>query len=355
MHWELYPVARFGELAPRWNDLAARSLWLAPFLHADFLAPALRIFGTGGELVAFGRAADGAEAAAIVCCERAGVWRTFQPSQVPLGAWVTTRGEVEWNAAVSALLRRLPGLVLRLGVTQQDPALVDRPTGPHPASIDYIDTAWVDVRGSFDEYWGARGKNLRQNMRKQRRRLGEMGIDPVLRVRADVSEIAGAVEAYGRLESSGWKAEHGTAIAPDNEQGRFYAEALTALARRGQAAVYELWFGDRHVASDITVRSAQTMVILKTTYDETADRQFSPAFLLREQVFRELFDSQQVRRIEFYGRLMPWHLQWSSGQRRLFHVNVDRAPALSHALRFLLRWRSRQPRSITSGDADGAR
>lgn len=355
MNWELHPAKRFDELAPRWNELAARSLSLAPFLHADFFAAALRIFGSGRELVAFGRTSDGAEVAAIVCRDRAGVWRTFQPSQIPLGAWVATRSDIQWDRAVTALLRRLPGLPLRFGVTQQDPALVDRPSGPRAGSIDYIDTAWVDVHGPFEQYWEARGKNLRQNMRKQRRRLGEMGIDPVLRVRTDPSDIADGVAAYGRLESRGWKAAHGTAVAPDNEQARFYTEALTALARRGEAAVYELWLDDRHVASDITIRSAQTLVILKTTYDETVDRQFSPALLLREQYFPQLFNSRQVQRIEFYGRLMPWHLQWSSGQRTLFHVNVDRMPGLSRLLRALLRRRSGQPGSGTSDEAQGVR
>lgn len=351
MNWELYPATRFEELAPRWNEWAARSLLLAPFLNADFLAAALKTFGSGRELVAFGRAANGADVAAIICRERAGVWRTFQPSQIPLGAWVATQADGDWDSSVTALLRRLPGIALRFGVTQQDPALISRPTGPRVASIDYIDTAWVDVQGSFEEYWDARGKNLRQNMRKQRRRLGEMGIDPVLRVRTDPPDIADAVAAYGRLESRGWKAAQGTAVAPDNAQGRFYANALTAMARRGEAAVYELWFNDRHVASDMTIRSAQTLVILKTTYDETVDRQFSPAFLLREQAFRQLFTSGQVRRIEFYGRLMPWHLQWCSGQRRLFHVNVDRVPALARVLRGLVRGRTKQTASNAADEA----
>jgi CelD/BcsL family acetyltransferase involved in cellulose biosynthesis len=353
MYWEFHPATRFGELAPRWNELAARSVPLAPFLNADFVAAALRAFGSGRELVAFGRAGADAEVAAIVCRERAAVWRTFQPSQIPLGAWVATRADIDWETAVVALLRRLPGIALRFGVTQQDPLLITRPSGSRVASMDYIETSWVDVGGAFDAYWDARGKNLRQNMRKQHRRLAEMGIEPELRVRSDPADIAEAVAAYGRLESRGWKAAHGTAVTPDNAQGRFYTEALTALARRGEASVYELWFRDRHVASDMTIRSARTLVILKTTYDETVDRQFSPALLLREQTFRQFFESRQVQRIEFYGRLMPWHLQWSTGQRTLFHVNVDRAPALTRALRWAISRDAGQPRANAPIEGEG--
>lgn len=339
MRWDLNPATRFDEFAPRWNQVAARSLGLAPLLHADFIAAALRVFGGGRELVAFGSAAGGVEVGAIVCRERAGVWRTFQPSQIPLGAWVMTSERLDWAGGTAALLRRLPGVALRFGVTQQDPMLVDRPADARATTIDYIETAWVDVHGPFEKYWDSRGKNLRQNMRKQRRRLDELGIRPELRVQSRPCDIADAVARYGTLESRGWKAAQGTAVTADNDQGRFYREALTAFANRGEAAIYELWFGDRHVASDMTIRSGKTLVILKTTYDESVDRQFSPAFLLREQAFRELFDSRQVQRIEFYGRLMPWHLQWCSGQRTLFHVNVDRWPALTRAVRALLRKR----------------
>ena len=49
------------------------------------------------------------------------------------------------------------------------------------------------------------------------------------------------------LESAGWKAGSGTAVAPDNAQGRFYRAMLEAFAARGQARIYRYRFGDHQV------------------------------------------------------------------------------------------------------------
>ena len=61
-------------------------------------------------------------------------------------------------------------------------------------------------------------------------------------------------------------------------------------------------------------------MILKTTYDETI-KTISPAFLMREESFRGLFEEQQLRHIEFFGKLMEWHTRWTDDVRTLFHIN----------------------------------
>ena len=182
-------------------------------------------------------------------------------------------------------------------------------------------------QGDFDSYWAARGKNLRQNMRKQRAKLEAESVATELEVITDPNRVAEAIEDYGRLESAGWKAEGGTAVHPENAQGRFYRSMLEDFCGRGAACVYRYRIGGAVAAMDLCVDSGTVQVILKTAYDET-NRQLSPASLMRQEIFRQLFAEGRIERVEFYGRVMEWHTRWTDTVRTLFHVNVYRSGAL---------------------------
>src|SRR5690606_11595950 len=82
-------------------------------------------------------------------------------------------------------------------------------------------TISVSCDGGFESYWSARPRDLRQNVRRYLKRAEqEQGaVRFVVHKRPD--EIASAVERFGVLESAGWKGAKGTALHPDNEQGRF--------------------------------------------------------------------------------------------------------------------------------------
>jgi CelD/BcsL family acetyltransferase involved in cellulose biosynthesis len=213
---------------------------------------------------------------------------------------------------------------LVISFTQMDPLVVARVTHHRVArGDDYIKTAWIEIAGDFDAYWAARGKNLRQNMRKQRNRLAADGTRVEMKVWRDGAEIAAALERYATLESRGWKAEQGTAIHVDNAQGRFYRALFDAAARRGEAIVYEYLIDGRTVALNLCVHRGSTLVILKTTYDETV-KPMSPAFMLQEDQLKSIFESGEFRRVEYYGRVMEWHTRWTDLSRTLFHVTLYR-------------------------------
>ena len=135
--------------------------------------------------------------------------------------------------------------------------------------------------------------------------------------------MADGLRDYGALESTGWKAGGGTAIHPDNAQGRFYLAMLQAFCTRGLGRIYRYRFGDKVVAVDLCVENSDTQVVLKTTYDETY-RTVSPAFLMRQEELRGLWAEGRIRRVEFYGKLMEWHTRWTDKARTLYHLNYYR-------------------------------
>jgi CelD/BcsL family acetyltransferase involved in cellulose biosynthesis len=305
-----------------WNQLNATTTRQV-FMDAEAIGCALKHFGTGKERLFVGTAQGQVVCMAVLSRIDALRWSTFQPSQIPLGAFLIAP-HVGLDTASAALLRALPATALLLSITQLDSLYVPRPADTATLRLDdYIETGWIELTGTFEEYWAGRGKNLRQNMRKQLNKLAAEGTAVEFRTISEASDMAAAVARYGEVESAGWKAESGTAIHPDNEQGRFYAELLTIEAAHGSALVHEYWLDGGLAASNLCLVHDKTLVVLKTTYDEKYT-QLSPAFLLRLAQTQSAYETGDVDRIEFYGRKRDWHTRWTEKFRTVYHASAYR-------------------------------
>ena len=314
------------ELRHAWDSLNALGLDL-PFLSAGSMTAALREFGGGREQLCVASRGGQIVAMALVVATDALRWTLFQPSQVPLGAWVAAGGERLPDVAAGLLGRGLSPWAASLSFTQVDPLQAPRAGDTAAARYDdYIDTAWLELIGSFDEYWAARGKNLRQNLRKQRNKLADEGTAATLLVWRDSADMAAAIDRYGELESAGWKAGNGTAVHRDNAQGRYYTGLLETCAARGEALVTEYRFGERTVAMNLGLVRNGTWTVLKTAYDESIGKALSPSSLLREDELKRFFETADLRRIEYYGRVMEWHMRLTDTHRTLYHYTAYRWP-----------------------------
>ncbi len=328
--WQVVSGSAFASLAARWDALNERG-FRSPVLHSDFVAPLLAHFGDGSERIAFVEDGDGSmRLAAIVVRGNAFVHDSFQPSQAPIGLWLQDDGARGLPDArtIAGLAAALGPTVAMIGLSQLDPEHVARAEGPDRMTLDYIDTARVTIEGTFDDYWAARGKNLRANMKKQRNKLDAEGVALRFDCLVERARVAAAIADYGRLESAGWKASGGTAVAADNDQGRFYRDVFERFAARGMARIHRCFYGERLAAMDLCLEHDGVMVILKTAFDETI-RGTSPAFLMRHDYFPAVFETGRLRRIEFYGRVMEWHTKWSDERRTLYHATAYRWPVVA--------------------------
>ncbi len=289
------------------------------FVCAEQLAPRSLSFAVCGS-------PDAPRAAAIIDQRRPLLPEVFVADQMPLGAWLSLPGE-NFEEIASSLVRAL-GVGLRLGVSRIDSRYVPRqPAGGRLGTLGYVETAWVDVGGGFDRYWAARGKNLRTNMRRQREKLAATGVVARTALLTEAGTMAQAVRDYALMESRGWKAAGGTAVSEHHPQTRFYERMLERFAERGAARVYRHLFDERLVATELCLHDGSELIILKTTYDQDC-APFSPASLMRQDMFESLFGDGVTRRIEFYGPAMAWHMRWTSLRREIYHANVYRVPAL---------------------------
>ena len=335
MKWSLIPARHFGAMAERWSELHARCD-ASPMLAVDFVQPLLDAFLDGGQWLAMCEHEGRTVAMALVASQGRGAWTSFQPAQAPIGLWLQ-EPDLDLQSLLAALMPALPGVPLIFGLTQLDPDLLARPAAL--GTLDYIATARITLAGRFDDYWNTRGKNLRNNLKKQRARLAKDGVALRMQVSRDPTDVAAAVADYGRLESAGWKAGSGTAVGSGNAQGRFYRAMLEGFCRRDAGCIYRYWFNDQLVAMDLCIEDERQIIVLKTTYDESVPGNLSPTLLMREEAVRQLFDESGFERLEFYGKVMEWHTRWTDEVRTLYHVNYYRWPLLGrlHAL-----WQSRR-------------
>lgn len=322
MKWSIYPASEAARFAQQWDELNERSV-KSPLLTSRYLLAALRTFGTGHEKLACLGSTESPDCMAVVCERKHGVWETFQPSQAPVG-FLLMRANVEISDVLPGLVSALPGFPLLLGITQQDPVMRPRPSETaRMRTLDYIETARIEVEGGFDAYWEQRGKNLRQNMRKARNKLEKADLAVRLDCINEPAAVKKAIANYGRLESGGWKATNGTAISLDNDQGRFYQVLFETHCQAGHGRIYQLMFNDAIAAMDLCVDLGDVIVILKTTYDE-AMADYSPAILMHQMLFQALFESGEFKRIEFYGKVMDWHTRFTEDKRTMYHLNYYR-------------------------------
>lgn len=320
--WTVMPLTRtLGDHAISWDALAGRARLKHPMLDSRFVDALLRHFGHGNEVLCRLGPPEDPQALCVLRPKGPGVWETFLPSQAQVGAQLVNRAD-----QLRGLVARLPGGAYRadllcLDIDEIDPdAMV---AAPPPDSMMHALTVRVRTHQDFDTYWNERPKNLRHNMRRYERRVQEADLAQRFISVRDPAQIGEAVRRYAALESRGWKGQAGTALAPGNAQEAFYIDLLTAHARSGDGAVYELWLGDTLAASRITLFAGTTLAILKTTYDEALS-QYAPGRLHLRLLIEEACADPARHSIEFCTDATPDQLAWASEQRPIEHWTIHR-------------------------------
>ncbi len=295
-------------------------------LDSRFMESLLRHFGSEKMLLAV--CENAAEPGmALIEPGKPGFWQTFQPGQSPLGAILLGGNGHGAGESIRELIYGLPGYALGFSVTQQDPDFTcfgNLNGTPAVETLDYIQTPRLTINGKYEDYWKQRSKNLTHNLLRQRRRLKERGESLEFAIDRSAESVAGAIQEYGLLESTGWKGAEGSAVSPENVQGRFYREMLQDFCERGEAVVYRLRLNGKTVASDLCLERDQTLFILKTAYDESVQG-LSLGLLLHQELFQRTFDDGRIRAIEFYGQLRDWHTKWTNETRTMYHINFYRS------------------------------
>jgi CelD/BcsL family acetyltransferase involved in cellulose biosynthesis len=252
------------------------------------------------------------------------VWRSFQRSQAQVSPVMLAPEDL---GAVTDLFGAISPVAQMIDFLCQDPRFSPWRSGSSgvPAlRTSHTLTASISLEGSFDHYWKARPKGLRQTIARSLRRAEAEGAPVSLRSVESPEEIGGAVREFGLMESRGWKGAQGTAVNPENAQGRFYAEVFEAFARTNQAIAYELYAGDLAISRQLALTSGSMCITLKTTHEE-AYRHLSPGRVLDYEMLRLEFERRRFDRIELYTDADQAQLRWTTSDRWIEHVSCFRS------------------------------
>jgi len=151
-----------------------------------------------------------------------------------------------------------------------------------PASIvSRDDRAMLRSSLSASDYFEASmsGKK-RKELRRQERRLGEMGELSFERLtdQADVGEWA---DAFLSLEAAGWKGEESSALASETATAAFFRNSLTSAANAGKLERLSMTLNGKPIAMLVTFLTSPGAFSFKTAFDERFAR-FSPGVLLQK-------------------------------------------------------------------------
>ncbi len=325
--WHFFPAIEFPNTSDRWQRLCDATV-RNPLLSSDFVGTALRHFGDGGEIICLAEGPHGPLAGAVLVRKSWATWETFQPSQMPLGAWLQPVS-AEIGDVAQSLLKSLPGPALLLSVTHIDSALYRRdPAANRCMTVDAIVTGRVEMAPDMETFMttGSVRDNpkltaeLMRRMRKAERTYGQIRTT----VETEPEAAAEFVDAYAAIESKSWKAKGGSALQPGDEQTRFYADLMRQFGRRNAARMYTVWFGDQAVARQIAVTDGNMLVLLKTTY-QPEFRGFGPGVIQMHQVVKYEYDSgRPCRLMELYGSFNDSQKLWVSSTRLIYHANFYR-------------------------------
>lgn len=318
--WQVVALEDYpGDLWRDWQQLAVNHHATNPMLDAEFARLLVQYFGDRLHVLVGVHDGDAVMLALVESASHAR-WQGFRPSQAQAALIVCSP---DCEVVPGDMVAAFPSICLRLDLFALDP----REHGPLLRDFNCVQrlpsvrNICVELEGDFDDYWQQRPRNLRKNTRRYRTRLGEEVGEIELRVAHDRASVISATDRYGIMESRGWKGRIGTALHPGNLQGQFYRDFMASMADQGRALVFELYAGDRLLASRLCVTGADILVILKTTFDEDLKRYAVGRQLLYE-LLQYLFETRRIRLVDFYTDASRDQMDWATTDRSMQHASL---------------------------------
>ncbi len=308
----LEPVAFLDRIAAEraadaWLDLVQRSGEENPFFEPDILLPALRHFDRGGKVRIAMVAGRGGRLSALAPVRQGRLGRVSRALRVwthdfgPLGAPLLDAAEAEQAASSLIAAAGRSALVMPYLPTKGAAAKAFR----HAAGDGERTVQWLGVekRAAIDRMASgptdlrkALPTKRRKELARQMRRLGESGDLTFTTVR-DTPDVRNAFEEFLKLEASGWKGRHGTALASDPHRLAFARDVVFRRSGEGGCHISALRLDGQPLAMLISFLGRSTVATWKIAYDERVAR-FSPGAQLMLEVGEHFLAAPEVQRVD---------------------------------------------------------
>jgi CelD/BcsL family acetyltransferase involved in cellulose biosynthesis len=137
--------------------------------------------------------------------------------------------------------------------------------------------------------------NRRKGLARRRRRLEEQG-KVAHQAHTSGAGLASAIDAFLRLEASGWKGKRATALASTGQSRSFALRAFDG-SEHNPCRADLLLLDNRPIAAAVTVFSGGTGFTVKVAYDE-AYATYGAGLLLEVEMMRDFLDGSWANRLD---------------------------------------------------------
>ena len=182
--------------------------------------------------------------------------------------------------------------------------------GTVPLIWEWYTRALFRPMDTADQYFNVAlsGKH-RKALKRRTELLAELG--PVeFTVADDDADISNWIEAFLRIESSGWKGREGSAMACQEPNRNFFVEAVTGSFRKKRLLMTAMRVDGKIIAENCYFRGGKGAFHFKPAFDEEYAR-FSPGFHMECELIRYLHGRPEIEWLdsctssgnEMYNRL----------------------------------------------------
>ena len=280
--------ARLAEFSPEWSSFASEIAGLTPFQTPEWLLTWWRHFGSGRLHVLVFRE-KGAIVGVIPCFLH--LWQGLRQMTL-IGSGISDYLEPAIQPTHRAAVLEMLEAHLKTN-SNWDRCVWQDLSADTPlkrmASTTIEDTPCteISISGTFDDYWAARPKSLRQNVRRDKRKTESLGASEfVVTTQAD----AELVSALIRLHGARWR-EHGEpGMIEVNHSAAFVEEVARTFAARDMLRIFALRFKGKVAAVILGFCYASTVFNYLTAFDP-ADEALGLGRTLLYDALRQCFEN----------------------------------------------------------------
>jgi CelD/BcsL family acetyltransferase involved in cellulose biosynthesis len=163
--------------------------------------------------------------------------------------------------------------------------------------FDPFERAVLTKRGSFEDHMKEHvSKKRRKDLRRNRKRLDELG-KVTWTAHESGPELDAAIDAFLKIEASGWKGERGTALDCTDATRAFAKEAFGDREGKSITRADVLRVDGTPIAINLTLMTGNTGFTIKCAYDEAYKGQ-SAGLLLEEEMIRSVLEDDWINRLD---------------------------------------------------------
>jgi CelD/BcsL family acetyltransferase involved in cellulose biosynthesis len=179
----------------------------------------------------------------------------------------------------------------------------------------------VQTDGDWEAYWSDRGGKLRGEVRRLRRRLGDLGEvteDPG----RELSDLEGRLREFMELEASGWKGEAGSALTQREHERELFMALARWAAGKGWLRMPTLRLDGRTVAAQLNVEAHGVKYGLKMGYDREL-RKLAPGMLLLATEIERAFADPGIALYDLEGDMSEaYKARWATAGRPYLELTI---------------------------------